>query len=187
MLCFIYVQNFYSFLYDSGQIAVIGNPSCSLQNCQVVTFWFFTLFVVYVKYRLKRTFYACVFLYAPVFWHHANLTFFAVVIRLLWRAGKQLFWRGRHGGSFLGPILDWREIGIMRSPCALSDAGIRLLVRWTNCTFSGQNIVYRSWLITVNTLISIEEGLFEGTVGNVVISDVSLVIFLNQVVNILIS
>jgi hypothetical protein len=50
---------------------------------------------------------------------------------------------------------------------------------------SSQDVENRFWVLADNALLSVKEGFIEGTVCDVVVSDVSLVVFFNKVVNVL--
>jgi hypothetical protein len=51
--------------------------------------------------------------------------------------------------------------------------------------FPSQNVEYRLRVLANDALLSVEERFFQGTVCNVVVPDVSLVVFFDQVVDIL--
>ncbi len=73
----------------------------------------------------------------------------------------------------------------MRFPGALPESWIWLLVLGTVSALSSQDVENRFWVLADNALLSVKEGFIEGTVCDVVVSDVSLVVFFNKVVNVL--
>ena len=64
-------------------------------------------------------------------------------------------------------------------PSALSESRIRLLILGTMCTLFGKNIKDRLWIGADNTILSIKEWFIEWTVSNIMVPNVSLIIFFN--------
>jgi len=128
-----------------------------------------------------------VFLDTPKFRHKTNLTFFTIVVRFLRRTRYKLSLSDRHRCAILSPVIHRREVCIMWFPSTLSESRVRLLVLRTMSTLFGKNIEDRLWLWTDDTCFSIKERFIQRTVGNVMISDISLVILLDQIINILIT
>lgn len=128
-----------------------------------------------------------IFLDTPIFGHKTNLTSFTIIVRFLRRTRYKLSLSDRHRCAILSPVIYRWEVSIMWFPSTLPESRIRLLVLRTMSTLFGKNIKDRLWLWTDDTCLSIKERLIQWTVGNVMISDISLVILLDQIIDILIT
>jgi hypothetical protein len=73
----------------------------------------------------------------------------------------------------------------MRFPGALSESGICFLIFGAMSALTGQDVEDGFRVFANDALLSVEERGFKWTVGDVMVSDVSLVILFDQVVDVL--
>lgn len=183
----IFLQHPHPLADNPGDIAIVCHPSSVLQYCQFVGFGLLAFVLIDVEKSSCGAIDASVLLDAPIFGHQAGLTLLAVVIRSWDWAGENLFLWDGHWCAVLCPVIDNCEISIMGLHSTFSEVRIRLLILRTMCALFGEYIKDRLRLSTEHTLLAIKERLIKWTIGNIMIPDISLIVFFDEIINILIA
>lgn len=71
----------------------------------------------------------------------------------------------------------------MRNLLANPQPSVELSVKGTGFTVASEDVEDGFWFVAVDAGVAVEEGIFEGTVGNIVVLNAALVVFFDEVVD----